>query len=112
LTIWKPDTCDCKLEYNKNAKFVKVYNKCRLHRGLNSQILFDTVLAQNQRFNASFLNPTEEQINIITEAKRVNVERIKTEDLTNFDEQLPHEELSVMDSAKSIFSKLKALLRL
>jgi len=103
-TIWSPDTCDCKLEYDNNFRFIKYHNKCRLHNRFRNQVLLDRVTAQNQRFNLSYPNPNERQQQVISESKRVNRNRIRTEqDLNNFDEHLPHE---------PFFSALRSLLRL
>jgi len=103
MTIWNPDTCDCKIEYNFKVRFVRTYKKCRLHDPLSAQSLLDAITAQNRRFNSSYPNPNERQQEVIARAKRVNVERIRTEDLTNFDEHLPHE---------PFFSALRSLLGL
>jgi len=62
-----------------------------LHKELNGQPLLDTVIAQNQRFNRSYINPNERQREVISKSKERNIQRINNEDLTNFDEDLPHE---------------------
>lgn len=107
MTIWKPDTCDCKLEYNNRVRWTKTHNKCKLHISLSNQPLLDTVIAQNQRFNLAFnRSPSESQIEIIALSKRVNQLRIRSEDLTNFDEHLPQEK------TLAVFRTLRRLLRL
>jgi len=107
LTIWVPSTCDCKLEYNDRVNWVKTWNKCRLHNSLDGQALLDTVMAQCRRFSYAFPNPqTDEQINLISNARGVNKMRIRTENLDNFDEHLPFEQ------PLSFFQNLRRLLRL
>ena len=52
MTIWKPDTCDCRLEYDDNVNFVKSYKKCKLHIVIpDGQGLLNAILAHNQGFN-------------------------------------------------------------
>jgi len=115
-TIWRPDTCDCKIEYTPRLIWVKTWNKCRLHKSLDGQILLDAVLAQNRRFNNSIVLPfivdgvrpigiIKENMDRIKLSKRVNKLRIKTEDLTNFDEELPHEQ------TLTFFQNLRRILR-
>jgi len=107
LTTWKPDTCDCKITYNNRINWVSTENKCRLHKSLNGQNLLDTVMAQNRRFNLAFsINPTDNQLEIISISRQVNKLRIRTENLSNFDEHLPFEE------PLTFFQNLRRLLRL
>jgi len=107
MTIYSPDTCDCKVEFNDNINWIKTHNVCRLHNGQRGQTLLDSVLAQNRRFNLAFgrsiSNPQRE---LIDAAKGVNRLRIRKEDLTNFDEHLPSEQ------PLSFFQNLRRLLRL
>jgi len=96
LTIWQPDTCDCKIEFNRNVNWIKSYNNCRLHSNLRGQTHLDIVIAQNQRFNLALgIIQTDEQIELTVLSKRVNLLRIKTEPTKNnpnFDEELPTEQ--------------------
>jgi len=90
MTIWTPDTCDCKIEYNKKIHHVKTHAKCKLHQPLNNQTLLDAVIAQNQRFNlAHGINPTETEKEDLSISKQVNKLRIRKENLDNFHEHLP-----------------------
>jgi len=117
MTIWSPDTCDCKIEYNFRGNWIKSIKKCRLHKLLNGQNHLDTVKAQNQRFNQSItlrvfpdgVTPdaiTLENIKRIDESRHVNKLRIRSENLNNFDEHLPHEQ------TLTFFQNLKRVLRL
>lgn len=112
MTVWSPDTCDCKIEYDENGEWIKTIKKCRLHQRLKKQDLFIAVMAQNRRFNSSLgdvLN--EKQEDKIALAKEINKLRIKAEDLRNFDEHLPHEVL-VIKVALTFLQKLRKMLRL
>jgi len=92
LTIWKPDTCECYIEYNGNFNWVQTYQKCRLHQRLKGQNLLDQIFAQNKRFNSQFgRNPTNRQNDIVISSKAQNRLRIQREDLSNFQEDLPHQ---------------------
>jgi len=97
-TIWRPDTCDCIIEYNKNIRWIRTIKACRLHENLRGQTHLDQVLGQNQRFNLSHgSNPNETEREDLTTSKEINKERIKKENLDNFHEHLPehHSRLSL-----------------
>jgi len=107
VTKWRPDTCDCEIEYNKNVNWISTIKKCRLHVRLNGQALLNAVTAQNRRFNLAFsIAPTNPQLEIIYVAKSVNRLRIRTENLDNFDEHLPFEQ------PLTFFQNLRRVLRL
>jgi len=108
LTIWSPDTCDCKIEYNRNTNWVKTFKKCRLHKRFDGQLLLDNVLEQNRRFNLAFgsIDLTEDQQKLIRTARDVNKLRIRVENLDNFDEHLPFEQ------PLTFFQNLRRVLRL
>jgi len=112
MTVWKPDTCDCIIEYNDNINWVSTRKKCRLHKALNGQNLLNQVLAQNRRFNLA-LGDIQDELDIeeTNLSKEVNRLRILTErDLTNFDEELPTEEtLTFFQNMKRILSRLNPL---
>jgi len=93
LTLWYPDTCDCFLEFNGNENWIQTWKKCRLHERLKGQALLDTVMAQNRRFNYALGNKpfTKNESKIMFDAKSQNKLRIQREDLSNFQEDLPHE---------------------
>jgi len=98
MTRWKPDTCDCIIEYNKNIQWLRTIKRCRLHLRLDRQTLLDEVLAQNRRFNSALgVIDNEEELLILTLSKEINKERIRRENLTNFVEDLPDrpEEMTV-----------------
>jgi len=116
LTIWNPDTCDCRIEFNKRVNWIKTHNKCRLHKSLNGQNLLNEVLAQNRRFNTSIIIPDitdgiepspiiRENLNRVKTARTVNKLRIRTENLDNFDEHLP------IEQTLTFFQNLKRILR-
>lgn len=54
MLIWKPDTCDCKIEYNgENSPqfFVQVIVKCPVHTQVPDKQLATVVLEECQRKN-------------------------------------------------------------
>ena len=110
MTIWSPDTCDCIIEFNKRINFIKSWNNCRLHSNLRQQDHLNTILAQNKRFNLAFGNiTTDDQIELISLSKRVNVLRIRTEpqkNNPNFDEELP------IEQPLSFFQNMRKVLRI
>jgi len=101
-TIWSPDTCDCKIEFNPQYIWIKTHRKCRLHKSLDGQLLIDEIKLQNHRFQ------TESLIDIDLEeaaiSRQVNKERIRKENLDNFHEHLPqdHELTFFCESKKDI----------
>jgi len=88
LTIWKPDSCDCVLEFNEKIKWIESHNNCRLHQSLKGQNHLDSVIAQNQRFNLSLGNQklNEEEERILFLSKNINKLKIRTGD---FSENIP-----------------------
>lgn len=48
MTIWTPLTCDCKLEYNENQKWVRTIKKCSLHKEYTGQKLLNKVRKHNK----------------------------------------------------------------
>jgi len=92
LTKWWSDTCDCIIEYNSRAQWIKSYQKCRLHKNLNGQNHLDTALAMNVRFNRAmgidFIADNDDYHKLL-DSKEVNKKRIRTENLDNFHEHLP-----------------------
>lgn len=76
MAFWKPDSCECKLEFSKlpNIKenFIKFTKKCKIHNK------YDEVLKHNQDFNLKYGNePTQSQLKLILENKRKEKTRIK-----------------------------------
>lgn len=56
-TIWKPDTCECEIEYSgnfENPKFIKV---CSEHEGKTPL----DVIKHNQRFNKKYSDVTDKK---------------------------------------------------
>jgi len=105
--FWISDCCECHFKVTNTFQWIKSLHNCRLHKALKGQSHLDAVMAQNRRFNLSLgrdLNET--QVLKIDEAKEVNVLRIKKEDLTDFDEHLPHEFPTI-----TFFQNLKKILR-
>jgi len=108
MTLWRPDTCDCIIEFNQNVQWIKTVKICRLHKTLRGQNLLDTVLAQNKRFNSAFgvgVIFTKPQEDLIINSKVVNKLRIRVENLDNFDEHLAFEK------SLTFFQNLKRILR-
>lgn len=91
MTIWKPDTCDCKIEYNDNIKHVRTYARCNLHRQLKDQTLLDAVISYNQSFNLTFGRDelTEDESRIISLAKQVTKLKIRQGDFSELPPTLP-----------------------
>jgi len=110
LTIWRPDTCDCIIEYNDKINWIRSIQNCRLHSNLRNQSHLNAVIAQNQRFNLSLGDEqTEEQMTLTNLSKHVNKLRIRTEPTKNnpnFDEDLPHEK------PLTFFQNLRRMLRI
>jgi len=110
--IWKPDTCDCIIEFNNRGNWIATKQNCKLHHSLRGQNLLNTVIGQNRRFNYAFgigVEITENQSQIIGISRNVNKLRIRSEptiDNPNFDEHLPFEQ------PLSFFQNLRRLLRL
>jgi len=102
MTIWSPDTCDCILEYDENLRWKKTLLKCNLHRPLKRNRLLDEVLQYNRSFNLAFGrgNLTDDQVKLITLAKRVTKLKIRVNDFTG---ELP---------TQGTLTKLKNFLRL
>jgi len=83
MTTWKPDTCDCIIEYNKNVNWISSKKNCKLHKNLKGQMHLDKVIAQNQRFNRSMgNNPDEDEQRVIQLSKQVNKLKIRSGDFT------------------------------
>lgn len=59
-TRWRPDTCDCVVQYEGDAVFVVADYVCPKHAGLDGQALLDKLLAHNRRKN-HVLNDLVEQ---------------------------------------------------
>jgi len=105
MTIWTPDTCDCRIEYNKKFNHIKTYAKCKLHQPLSNQELVNAVIRYNQRFNLAFGRDelTEQQDKILALAKRVTKLKIRQGD---FSEQPP------VIASESMITRLRNFLRL
>jgi len=111
LTTWRPDSCDCIIEYNARINWIQTIQTCRLHRNLKGQLLLDTVLAQNQRFNLALgrdLNDLQrDEIGI---SKEVNKRRIRAENLDNFHEHLAeHHDRTFFENLKDTLRRLNPL---
>jgi len=110
MTIWRPDTCDCIIEYNDNINWISDRKKCRLHKRLKGQTLLNEVLAQNRRFNLAIPNATEQEEREINAAKTVNTIRIRRENLDNFHEHIPqHHDLTFFENLKRLLGRLNPL---
>lgn len=53
MTIWKPDTCDCEVEYSDDGNFtlIAVRNKCAKHASVALANHLTTLLAHNRKKN-------------------------------------------------------------
>jgi len=108
---WKPDTCDCDLEYDDLINWVKTNKKCRLHKRLDGQNLLNQVMGMNQRFNLALgRDPSDIENEEITISKEINLKRIRTENLDNFHEHLPeHHDLTFFENLKRLLGRLNPL---
>ena len=51
-TTWRPDTCDCVIEYDDKINVVAVHKRCAKHSGtLNDGHHLETVLTHNRKKN-------------------------------------------------------------
>jgi len=84
MTVWRPDTCDCVIEYNENINWIKSHEFCKLHKSKRGQNHLNQVIAQNQRFNLAFGRGDllEEERKILILSKRVNKLKIRSGDFT------------------------------
>lgn len=86
MTIWKPDTCDCIVEYSDTLLdkegypvLLKVHKKCNLHAPLADSSILKSVLTHNRSFNATLkADITEDELDIINGLKVTERNRIKT----------------------------------
>lgn len=60
---WKPDTCDCKIEYTNDYDLVKVWNKCPMHEDIIDSDIVSYLVAENQSANKFYINWSEQEIN-------------------------------------------------
>jgi len=51
LTKWKPDTCDCIVEFDNNQVLERIFQKCQLHKDIPTKDLLETLLTHNRGFN-------------------------------------------------------------
>ena len=82
--IFRPDTCDCVMEYEKTIHadgepvFVRMIEKCEEHSKHSGLKCYKEVLKHNRSFNKKYGNkPTNEQIELISVDKRAEKSRIK-----------------------------------
>ncbi len=69
MTIWEPDTCDCFVDIEKDI----IIKKCNIHNSASE------VHAHCRSFNFKYgNNPTDRQIDLIGEDKRIEKIRIRT----------------------------------
>jgi hypothetical protein len=47
MTVWKPLTCDCILEYDNNKNFLRAFSKCSEHEKLQGKRLLAQVVKDN-----------------------------------------------------------------
>ena len=51
MTVWKPLTCDCVLEYDGNRNFIKALSKCSTHVNLEGKTLLMKVVEDNVKLS-------------------------------------------------------------
>ena len=69
-SCYSPDTCNCIIVYDKNMKYVDVFQTCKTHESLTKQTLLNKIQSDNREENLKYGNePTEEQKNIIRNSK-------------------------------------------
>lgn len=51
MTVWKPLTCDCVLEYDRNKNFIRAQAKCSKHEDLEGRKLLETVVSDNRKIS-------------------------------------------------------------
>lgn len=54
MTLWRPDTCECEIEYSDpDMSLMKVHNRCSKHDGPHDDAShFDMVLSHNRKKNS------------------------------------------------------------
>lgn len=74
MTTWKPDTCDCIVEYRDadTRQLIAVRRKCGFHAAIPDNLILSTVRAHNRSFNLAV--GTEEEISA---AKAAELKRIR-----------------------------------
>ncbi len=80
MTIWSPDSCNCKIEYDSTVNWIKTHNRCNhpAHKNANGQAHLTVVIAHNQAFNMKHGEfPTETQQEEISKDKADERSRIK-----------------------------------
>lgn len=84
-TIWRPDTCDCVIEYSNtesdedgDPKFIRIVESCQEHGHMGDNGQYKSILAHNRAFNLKHgRDPTEEQIDEIISDKKAEKVRIR-----------------------------------
>lgn len=51
MTVWKPLTCDCVLEYDRNKNFIRAQAKCSKHENLEGRRLLIRVVEDNRKIS-------------------------------------------------------------
>lgn len=76
MTLWKPDTCSCVLEYNDNIQLIKAHSKCKLHE--KEQDILAAVLTHNRSFNTAHkeISDVKQRIKMIASEKSAEKKRI------------------------------------
>jgi len=78
MPIYTPDTCLCKIEYDKNIKWIQTLITCKLHEGKTKQTLLNAILSHNRSFNLKYgEKPSEIQEKLVIKDKEAEKKRIK-----------------------------------
>lgn len=85
MTIWKPDTCNCMIEYDSkildedsDPEFIKVVEVCKEHNRYSDKKCYKEILKHNRFFNKKYGNfPSNTELLLIKQDKRNEKLRIK-----------------------------------
>jgi len=80
LTIWKPDTCDCIIEYDSNVNFIKTRKRCNepSHINASGASHLSVLQAHNRAFNLKHgKTPTIQQEEEMSQDKANEKARIR-----------------------------------
>lgn len=121
-TLWRPDTCDCQIEYSwddqtsdqdRQHTLSRVVVSCPEHQGLTAQQVYDSVLTENRAKNAGVSKITEalslqkEDIGNIKWTKDIQTKEY-TFDISEIEKTKTIDRASLATELTKIGAKLKA----